>query len=324
MWLQPGFAWEGQGDRPMLLAYGEEGEEGMRESCSPPMPGPVPRLPCGLPAAELFSLCSAPCRALLPGLPGSIHAAPGTDEPWLRLPPAAGTSSSGRVIRHRVALIQTGTRPPPPGHEIGNCPQTEVVISGLGWGSLGSCRRRGRRGPCQRTSRIAVREWHTVEADTRAKRWWSRKTARPFVSVAELSPGLSCCEGCGGANGHHAADDGDLWCAQDCGVLAGGMVSCGSHGAAGTWRSGQAAGGFGAALLGLSLHEWPWDPRSGHAVPMGMSWDGSGGRAVGGGTVQPQLDRALQPLRFSPPSLASGGHETRRRLGLAVALLAQA
>lgn len=99
-------------------------------------------------------------------------------------------------------------RPPLPGqrgHEFGNCPQTEVIITGLGWDSSGSCRKRSRRGPCQHTSRLAVRERQTAEAGNcrpgrRAKCWWSRQIARPFPSAAELSPGLSFCEGCGGGD----------------------------------------------------------------------------------------------------------------------------
>lgn len=66
-----------------------------------------------------------------------------------------------------------------------------------------------------------------------------------------------------GVANHPAA----LRCPQGCGVPAGGTASCGSRGAAGTRRCGRAAGGFGAALLGLSFREWLRDPCSRHAVP---------------------------------------------------------
>lgn len=61
---------------------------------------------------------------------------------------------------HPVALIPSDAAASPPRAVMGNCPQTGVVITGLGWDRSGSCRKRSRRGLCQHLSQPTVQEWH--------------------------------------------------------------------------------------------------------------------------------------------------------------------
>lgn len=90
---------------------GRRERKGSGESCSPAAPGPVLWVQ-NQQSFYLHALHRA--GALLPRPPGSVRAAPGTSEPRLRRPPAAGTGSSGSALRHRAALIQTGTPASPP------------------------------------------------------------------------------------------------------------------------------------------------------------------------------------------------------------------
>jgi len=126
--------------------------------------------------------------------------------------PLPGPALAGR----RETMRRCSRRPPRPplrgqrGEEVSDCPQTGATVTGLGWESSGSCRKRSRRWRCQHTSRLAVREQHVAQAGTQAKRWLSAGIAWPFPSAAELSPGLRCCEEGGGAGWHRDAGDGDL------------------------------------------------------------------------------------------------------------------